>query len=143
MPETPREQDHLDQARQNESFLDYLIDTVLPSHPRFADWALVVTFYAALHYTKAAILRDHGDFAPHHISRYDQRGDRHVGHNDLVREHLLVVSIYYSDLFDLSQEARYRGYYKTPGDLVAEVRRQRKRLEDIKLACGYNPDTSP
>lgn len=135
--QVPPEQDHLDQARHNEALLDHFLTTVLPNHPDFADWALVVTFYAALHYTKAAIIRDHGEFAPHHITRFDSGGVRHPGHNDLVREHMPVLRSLYGDLFDLSQEARYRGYYRKPGDLVAEVKRQRVRLEDIKTACGY------
>jgi hypothetical protein len=91
------EQDYLDHARHNERFLDYLIKSVLPSNSRYADWALVVCFYTALHYTKAAILRDHGDDVAHHVSYYRTGGDYHIGHNDLVREHLSAVKTAYRD----------------------------------------------
>jgi hypothetical protein len=103
----------------------------------FADWALVVAFYAALHYTKAAILRDHNETSPTHVTRYDSRGVRYVGHNDLVREYLRAINTAYRDLFDLGLEARYRDYFKIPGNAVAEVRRQRKGLSNIKMTCGY------
>lgn len=130
------EAEHLDHARHNEKFLDHLIKVVLPSNPRFADWALVVVFYAALHYTKAAILRDHNEFAPHHVTHL--RGDvPYRGHNDLVREHIPAIRTNYRELYELSQEARYRSFFKAPGDSVAEVRRTRQTLDDIKSACGY------
>lgn len=128
-------QDHLDQAQHNEAFLDFLTANVLPSNSRFADWALVVTFYAALHYTKAAILRDHGRFAAKHKGHYDNKGEFHSGHNELVEDYLPQIKTRYRELFDLGQEARYRGFYKLAGDAMGVVRIQRRMLEDIKLAC--------
>ena len=131
------EHDHLQHARHNEAFLDHLIESVLESRSEFADWALVVCFYAALHYTKAALVRDLRMSATTHRSYEDAGGGDRKGHTDLVRIHLPALGAIYSEMFDLSQDARYRGFYKMPGHAVAEVKRQRRRLEDVKTACGY------
>lgn len=45
----PNENQHLIQARHNEDFVQYLIDTI-----RFGDWAATGIFYAAVHYVEAA-----------------------------------------------------------------------------------------
>ncbi len=131
------EQDHVDHARHNERFLDHLISQVLDENGQYGDWALVVTFCAALHYTKAAIVRDLRKSVTAHTSRMDAHGVVHEGHNDLVRTHLPVINTLYRELFDLGHDARYRGYYRMPGNAVAEVKRQRRNLDDIKTACGY------
>lgn len=59
-------EEHFDQALHNETFLRYLVDGVLTKRSEFADWALVVVFYAALHFTKGKILRDHRQVARTH-----------------------------------------------------------------------------
>lgn len=86
----PDPQDHFDHAAHNERLLDVLENELLPRHPEFLDWAIVVTFYTALHYTKAALLRDHGLVSPRHRAYHDAQDELHPGHNDLVREHFEI-----------------------------------------------------
>jgi len=119
-------------------FLKYLVDTVLPSNGRFSDWALVVAFYAALHYTKGAILRDSGISVQQHKRYTDAHGTLREGHNDLVRYHIPSIATRYRDLFDLGHQARYRGFFRLPDNSLAEVKRQQRALRDIKLACGVD-----
>ena len=133
----PTEADLLDHARHDEDFLDFLLAEVLPTNSRFADWALVAAFYSALHFTKAAILRDHNRHVTQHVGRTDHLGSFHAGHNDLVNDYLGIIKTTYRDMFDLGHEARYRGYYKLAGNATAEVQRKRKDLDKIKSACGY------
>lgn len=130
---TPDE--HLAHGRHNETFLRYLTDSVLTRRSEFADWALVVVFYAALHYTKAAILRDNGKFSKQHRSSTHDSGYT-VGHNDLVREYLPEVVAEYMEMFDLGHDARYRSYFAEPTNGLAEVKRQVSSLRKVKEACG-------
>src|SRR3989304_4632789 len=51
----PSAPSHVDHAAHDERLLDILEHDLLPQHPEFLDWAIVVMFYAALHYTKAAL----------------------------------------------------------------------------------------
>jgi len=131
-------QDHLDQARHHERFLDYLQAHVLPQHPEFAGWAMVVMFYSAFHYTKAAILRDPNEEVFTHKSRHGPLGELHEGHNDLVRRHLGGdTAVAYLELFDRGHEARYRPFHRRQLDAGTQVALQRDLLLRVKEACGY------
>lgn len=127
---------HLKHAVHNETFLRHLNDSVLAKRGEFADWALVVAFYAALHYTKSAILRDHGMSVARHRG-FDGDQGWQQGHTELVRDHLSSISGLYKHLSDLGHDARYRGYFMQPGNATAEVKRQTEALKKIKTACGY------
>src|SRR5437867_4128453 len=94
--------DYQGHAEHNEVFLNFFINQVLKKEPGFADWAITVCFYAALHYTKAAILRDHGVAVIRHRSGLGKGGVWEEGHNVLVRKHLRAISPEYRDMFDLS-----------------------------------------
>jgi hypothetical protein len=135
VPFTYTWRDHVEHARHNEAFLDRLTKD-LHRAPEWADWALVVTFYAALHYTKAAILRDHHLTVPRHTGHWVQ-GVWQSGHNDLVRQHLPRIKVQYKELFDAGHDARYRAYFKTSPKAVLEVARQRILLDQIKTECGF------
>jgi hypothetical protein len=134
----PNPQVHFDHAAHNERLLDVLEGDLLPRHPEFLDWAIVVTFYAALHYTKAALIRDHHAFAPHHRGYRDEHGVLHDGNNDLVHQHFeLDVRTAYKELFDRAQEARYRPLYRKRDSLgtTQQLALYRVHLETIKAAC--------
>jgi hypothetical protein len=128
---------HQAHAEHNQALLDYFIQQVLPRDPVFADWALVVCFYAALHYTKAAILRDHGVMVPKHRSGPGRGGKWELGHNDLVRTHLPQISAEYRDLFDIGVQARYEGFFKLGQNVLLEVVRQQAELAKIKAGCEF------
>lgn len=69
----PDPQTHLDHAAHNERLLDILENQILDRYPEFLDWAIIVTFYAALHYTKAVLIRDHSMVARTHRGPRDER----------------------------------------------------------------------
>jgi hypothetical protein len=133
-PFTP--QDHFDNAKHNEDFADYLIDRVFARNPEYADWAVVALAYAGLHYTKGAILRDHGATVTKHQGYTDQHGVHHDGHEDLVRAHLPAVIVEYLELFQAGHRARYRGTYRMPNDALLEVARLKALLATVKKACN-------
>ena len=134
----PSAPSHVDHAAHDERLLDILEHDLLPQHPEFLDWAIVVIFYAALHYTKAALIRDHEVFAPHHGGHHERDGRFVEGHNDLV--HRLFpddVRIAYDELFHRSIEARYGPFYrkKDPLGSLRQLALYRVQLETIKAAC--------
>lgn len=134
--------DHFEYAQHHEAFLDYLMAKVLNNDPQFADWALVVAFYAALHYTKGAILRDHDVHVERHARYEDKNGVWHDGHNDLVRQHLGGgISAKYQQLFGGGHEARYRGFYRKPNEARLEVLRHKALLDEIKAVCDIGRTT--
>jgi hypothetical protein len=128
-------EEYFQHGQHNEDFLKLLSTGVLRNQSQFTDWALVITFYAALHYTKSAILRDHGLFSDRHASYHEADGTRYTGHNDLVREYLRPIHLVYRDLYDLSREARYRAFYKKPDSSMALLKRQADGLRLIKESC--------
>ncbi len=136
--------DHFEYGRHHEAFLDYLIAQVLNREPQFADWALVVAFYSALHYTKGAILRDHGVHTERHARYEDKNGVWHDGHNDLVRQFFgPAISAKYQQLFGAGHEARYRGFYRKPNEAKLEVARHKALLDEIKIVCDPDRLTPP
>lgn len=94
------------------------------------EWALVLFFYAALHYTKAKIIAEAGAWADTH------RGREGVpGHNDLVREFLPSQIVpHYMHLYNLSNEVRYR-FVHDEGNVRATIDEARDRLGMIRAAC--------
>lgn len=129
---------HREHAEHNERLLDILEEAILPHHPEFLDWAIVVVFYAALHYTKYALLRDHGARAVSHRGHIDGAGAWVDGHNDLVRAHLPEdARVAYKELFDRAQEARYRPFFRKAQSLGAaqQLTLFRVHLETVKAAC--------
>lgn len=59
----PSEQEHLNQARHNETFIQRLLQGT-----RYMDWAVTGLFYTALHYIEA-FLATQGVHSPTHRSR--------------------------------------------------------------------------
>lgn len=123
-------------ARHNEDFLDHLIGNVLGGLSKFTDWGFVVVFYSALHYTKAHIVRKHGEWAESHGGHYGADGAWVEGHNELVGRRLPMIKFEYEDLFDLSIQARYGVMHSEGGSLFPELKRKRVYLNSIKSAIG-------
>ena len=92
----PAESSHIAQAEKNESFYRALLSNP-DSLERYADWQVVVLFYAALHYADAFFAR-----AGLHPSNHRER-DR------LVAQTPELSRIYpeYRTLYDSSLDARY------------------------------------
>jgi len=88
----PRDKDHRDKADLNAEFADSL-DLSLPVHH---GWAVVASFYAALHYVEYYFAR-----------RGDQQSQDHVERNRRVITHLRDTYKDYSFLYTLSKTARY------------------------------------
>jgi hypothetical protein len=133
------EADHIAQGKHNEMLLDMLIEHVLPLYPQAFDWALIVMFYAALHYASACLLRDTGECPEQHTSFYDkQTQTRVLGMADSVsRTYGTAVAPSYFVLYDRGWEARYRGLYVTQTraqDALDLIAAHRKHLETIKKA---------
>ena len=138
MGANPAPEVHRDHAEHNEHLLAIFEGYLLPQHPEFLDWGIVVTFYAALHYTKFALLRDHGLYAPHHRGHTDGSGAWIAGHNDLVRDNFDAnVRGSYKELFDRAQESRYRPFYRKTQSMsaVQQLALYRVHLETVKAAC--------
>jgi hypothetical protein len=134
----PDPQVYFNHAAHNERLLDVFETEVLPRFPEFFDWAIVVIFYAALHYVQGALLRDHGVVARAHRSYSDEVGAKAPGLNELVRQHLeRDVRDAYLELFDRAQEARYRSFFKKGMrlDWRSQLALYRVQLETIKAAC--------
>jgi hypothetical protein len=120
------------QGRHNEDFYDYLCAEVLGPRSHFSDWGFVVVFYAALHYTKAHLMREHGEWAPTHKGKYGKDGLWVEGHNDLVERRLKPAYLDYKELFDASIQARYVGMYEEGGVMFPELKRKKDTLQRIK-----------
>jgi hypothetical protein len=109
----PSQQEHLVQARHNEA----LAAVVLRASPRHADWAVVATFYAALHYAEA-YLASQGLHSPNHAARAQS-----------MKRLMPALSAPLDDLKDAADRARYRcipqsprGYRKNCAPKLAIVR---------------------
>lgn len=131
---------HYEHAQHNEQLLDYLTKHVIPQRPDFFDWAIVIMQYAAFHYTKAKILRDHSKSAVIHRSRRTESGDiDEQGHNELVSDCLGEdVGVAYRELYFRGQEARYRPFYTKASDpkrALQELALQRAHLDTVRDAC--------
>lgn len=134
----PDPQVHFDHAAHNERLLEVLEEEVLPRFPEFFDWAIVVVFYAALHYVQGALLRDYQEVARAHRSYANEIGHKATGLNELVRRYFdRDVRDAYLELFDRGQEARYRWFYRkaTQQNWKSQLALYRVQLETIKAAC--------
>lgn len=128
--------DYLRHAEHNEKYADFLIADVLPKRSNFSDWAMVVLFYAALHYTKAAILHRHSCVSDQHKGHVDERDVHHPGHEDYVRMFMPSgITALYTDLFQMGWDARYEDFFRQPDASFAEVKRQRENLRKIEAKC--------
>jgi hypothetical protein len=126
--------EYLKHAEHNAKFVDFLISDVLPKRANFSDWAMVALFYAALHYTKAAILHKHRCIAEQHKGYPDEATGRYTpGHEDYVRWFMgPSTTALYTDLFQMAWDARYEDFYLLPDASLAEVKRQRANLAKIE-----------
>ena len=124
--------EHQAHAQHNEALLDFLIADVLGSRSNFSDWGFVIAFYAALHYTKAAMMQKNpANYVQRHQGHYEN-GIWVAGHNDLVERVFPELHDDYMDLFDLGLQARYGGFYLMGGAMFPELKRKRETLERIK-----------
>jgi hypothetical protein len=89
----PRQKDHLEKARHNESFVASFDISSTP----FLDWAITGMFYSALHYLEAYFAKQ-GYHSPDHRTR-----DSTIQRDGNIR-HLFVA---YSELKNFSINARY------------------------------------
>jgi len=109
----PNTADHRKKAEHNE----FLISTL--DNP-FWDWAIIVTFYAALHYVEA-YLGTKGIHAPTHPVR-----DSHIQRDSTLK----TIYVDYRELENESRDARYDAIEFKQED----VRRLQRNLETIKKA---------
>lgn len=132
----PRVQGHLDHARHNERFLDLLLAEILPRHREYADWALVVMFYTAVHFVNAVLLAEQGVAPTRHLTPPGVTSGPQMGRNELVTLHFDPdTATAYKELYDLSRQTRYRAVFRLPGDALAFVQLHRVHLERVKSAC--------
>lgn len=97
------------------------------------EWAIVLYFYAALHYTKARLIAEHGVWSSRHAQHQDS-STVYMGHNDLVREYLgRQVFKPYKQLYDLGREVRYRFTYDA-GKVTETVQEAYEDLGAIRAA---------
>jgi len=140
MPLPPLDEaEHLAQATHNEAVLDAIVKDVVPGYVRAFDWALVVMFYAAMHYASACLLRDTGECPDQHTSHYDRATNTRVlGLTDCVsRTYGPAVAPSYNVLFNRAWDARYRSLYMTQThvpDALDLLTEHRKHLEIVKAA---------
>jgi HEPN domain len=133
-------EDHYAHARHNEALISILIEEVIPRHPEFYDWTLVVMEYAAFHYTKAKLLGLGAQDVKLHRSHRDVTGAiDEVGHNDLVSDHLGEdAAVAYRELYFRGQEVRYRRFYTKftdPKQALQALALQRVHLDTIRQVC--------
>jgi hypothetical protein len=132
------EAEHLDKARHDEALLDVLITDVVPNHHATFDWALVIMFYAALHYASAALLRDTGSCPEQHGTQRRKGGELIQGMADAVSENYgTTVAPAYHALYNQGYDARYRGLYLTQTnvkDALDTIHRLRPKLDTVKSA---------
>lgn len=107
--------EHLAKAKHNEAFVAALADP-------FWDWAVTVTFYAALHYVMA-FLATKADHPPTHQVR-----NSHI-HRDRV---LRPIYIDYRELQNESEDARYLERNPLTAFAAADVTRLKGNLDKIK-----------
>lgn len=91
---------HLSKAKRNERFYrKHDLDT-----STFNEWAVVVLFYASLHYVDAVLSQD--------TSLSDELRDpvNHIKRKEAISrcDNLLPIARYYLELYDRSIDARYR-----------------------------------
>lgn len=109
-------------------------DSVRSMNPG-GEWSLVCLFYAALHFTKGKLIRDHSAWSDQHRTFNDPQGNRILGHTELVREFFpRPVPSQYRHLFDLSVEARYRFLYDH-ASLSRTINEARMIVMGIQAAC--------
>lgn len=96
----PSKQVHLQKATENE-FLASKLDLTIPSAP---NWAIIMTFYAAVHYVSAYFFT-RGHSYQLHIHRDSAiRNDNQIG----------TIWRFYERLKDTSENARYGAAFFTP-----------------------------
>lgn len=104
----PSREEHLDQARRNESFC-----SETRSIP-FREWVLTGWFYAALHYVEAFFATRHSPEARSaHKMTHGKRQRRMSGESDL-----LPIFPDYEELKTQSENARYECYSVSEEDLA-------------------------
>lgn len=126
-------------ARHIEAVLDAYLPLV-DQAPARADWAMVLMFYAGLHWASGSLLKDHNERPTKHGSRRAPDGEMVHGVADLVSLHYgKEAAVAYHSLYDLGKQARYQPLYRTFTDLgntrnVLAV--QRFSLEQLKSELG-------
>lgn len=118
---TPSE--HIDRGHHNET-----LATQMPGG--FADWRIAITFYAALHYVEAIIIRS------------GRRSSDHKSRKEAMRTlpALRLAAVDYDTLANQAWIARYRADYDfNDPALSAEVQRICDLLPAIKNAIGMTP----
>jgi len=140
MAELPSAADYFAQAAHNEQVLDALLKMLVPQQPGYADWALVVAFYAGLHYAGGALLKDHNERPVRHATHRDPAtGGLIRGRADLVSFHYgKDAAVAYHALYDLGTQARYQPLYRTfvdSRDTLNTLNLHRFNLETLKTHC--------
>jgi hypothetical protein len=89
----PREDEHKIKAERNEQFAESL-----PSDPIAENWAVVATFYSALHYVEV------------YFAKYNIEADSHGDRFDQIKADIKLRTAFnsYHYLYDLGRVARYR-----------------------------------
>jgi hypothetical protein len=107
-------QSHLDIAGRNETFLKTIDESA------HGGWAVVVRFYAALHYVDAFLANTHA------------HPGAHAKRRKLVGAQLPQADTPYRMLQDASEDARYNGTQPSPAELATS----KTSLSAVKVATG-------
>ncbi|MGH9727835.1 MAG: hypothetical protein ACRD4V_04500 [Candidatus Acidiferrales bacterium] len=110
----PQKQEHLRKADDNEK-LALRLDLSISSAP---NWAIVMTFYSALHYVEAYFADSSKHYRLHRVR------DSMIQRDPKIRR----IFRSYRRLSDCSEQARYEAYFFDEGQF-ANIR---KNLDDIK-----------
>ncbi len=102
MQKVPSKETHLEQYQHNRDFLEHGISDT----NKFADWAVTVTFYCAVHIVEAALAN-----MQIHSKNHKDRGEKIKN----LRCHKL--KIYYKDLYSRSITSRYNCITQTSKDV--------------------------
>ena len=129
----PRSQEHLDRAERDRALARTLITPAQQalSQPPPLDWAVVVAFYAALHFVQAYLWE---------AQRYVPR--RHDNMREAVRDTYQLRSARqeYARLLDRSWQARYVSRFRiTEQDTTALVQRDLEHVRRVALTALHLP----
>lgn len=110
-------QQHLNQAKHNESFLS-VVETHFPDN--FFDWKITIIFYIAVHYIDAYF----ASYGEHTYSHEDRREKLEYGANSVS----MAFIDHYNNLYNICRNARYNGFT----DEQAYLRLQQNKLAEAK-----------
>lgn len=117
MEKVPDKETHLEQYQHNKDFLENGISDT----NKFADWAVTVTFYCAVHIVEAA------------LANINIHSDNHCDRGKKIKNlNCPRLKTYYKDLYSRSITSRYNCIIQTSKDIEGAM----KDLKEIQKAVG-------